>query len=76
MKTVTLKFKDDEARYALYALRKLYNRDGRTGLAKLCRMAVTMEVGIVAEKDMVEAQWVYDEECETALLERTERGEL
>jgi hypothetical protein len=63
MKTVTLRFTDDDARYALYALRMRYNRDGRTGLAKLCKMAVIMEVGAEAERDLAEAEKAYDDEC-------------
>ena len=64
MKTVTLKFTDGDARYALYALRKRYGRDKRTNLSKLCEMAIRTEVAALARQDLADAEKAYDEEYE------------
>lgn len=63
MKTVTLEFTNDDARYALYALRKRYGRDKRTQLSKLCEMAVRTEVAALAHQDLAEAEKAYKDEC-------------
>lgn len=63
MKTVTLKFTNDDARYILYALRKRYGKDKRATLRGLCDIAVRTETAALAREDLAEAEKAYDNEC-------------
>lgn len=40
MKTITLKFTDTQSRQIEYYLRRKYNRDKRTPLDRLCKVAI------------------------------------
>jgi hypothetical protein len=54
MKTITLKFTDEQASNIGYFLRKKYNADKRTNLSKLCKVAVFHEIRKQANKDIEE----------------------
>lgn len=54
MKTISMKFTDEQADNIGYFLRKKYKADKRTNLSKLCKVAVFHEIRKQANKDIEE----------------------
>ena len=54
MQKITLEFTNDDARSIAYFLRKRYSTDARTGLKRLCGIAVRQEVAQQAQKELDE----------------------
>ena len=52
MKTITINVTDDDARLWAWILRKEYGKDKRTGLDKLCEIAVRKAVVKALENDL------------------------
>lgn len=56
MKTITLKFTDEQASNIGYFLRKKYKADKRTGLPKLCKIAIFREIREQANIDSLKPE--------------------
>ena len=55
MKIISLKFTDNEIREIIYFLGRRYDRDRRSGIPKLCKLAIFHEIREQAKKDLEEA---------------------
>lgn len=54
MKIISLKFTDNEVREIIYFLGRRYERDRRSGIPKLCKLAILHEIREQANKDVEE----------------------
>ena len=54
MKEITIKVTDDQERRIAYYLRKLYDKDKRTSLERLCRRVIFQAMADGAEKELEE----------------------